>query len=376
MVKQGALTVILRVSPAKQVALSPLLESIGHPVTKNKYLRFQDSPSTHFARFVLLDGNTRLFFSTCYDGDEESYFSELHRCIGSGLQHVLSHCDECPASADWSLTELKNYLLANSYKPQFFYVGFPGRSAREINQNSIMRNTFSRLLDRLSLALGSPSREMPLEAPSQMKPITKPPQLKLGFFSKLLEWAVGIRKPGKSFPNSLVDSKLLVAEDIVTQNQMTVIVKIKPSIWSRILLRLVLWAGNATGQKSKGALSGISTIHFARWVIIDNGTKLLFESNYDGSWERYIDDFVDKASVGLNAIWGNCPEYPLGGARDIEAFKKSIRDNQIPAQVFYSAYPETTVVNILNDERTAQAIQHRNVTQLAAIASGELVYPV
>ena len=103
----------------------------------------------------------------------------------------------------------------------------------------------------------------------------------------------------------------------------------------------MLWVGSGAGKKSNGALSGISTIHFARWVIIDNGTKLLFESNYDGSWERYIDDFIDKASVGLNAIWGNCPEYPRGCC-DIEAFKKSIRDNQVPSQFFYSAYPETT----------------------------------
>src|SRR5262249_26582502 len=161
----------------------------------------------------------------------------------------------------------------------------------------IVRSAFNRMLDGLSSALGSPSQQMPLKVPTQMNPITKPTQLELRWYERLIEWAVGIRKSETSSPNVIVDSKQLVIEDIVTQNQMTVIVRIKPSMWSRVLLRLVLWAGSRVGQNSNGALSGISTIHFARWVIIDNGTKLLFESNYDGSWERYIDDFIDKASV-------------------------------------------------------------------------------
>jgi hypothetical protein len=376
MSKQGALTVLLPVSSAKEPDLTALLNFIGHPVTRNGVLEFQHSPATHFARFVLLNHDKkRLFFSTSYDGDEESYFNELHSTVGPGLQKVLSHCEGCPTSQVWTRTELKNYLIANSYKSQFFYVAFPGHSAREIIHNSLARNTFDRMLDRLSTSLGSPSQQMPLKVPTRMRLITNPPQLQLAWWEKLIEWAVGIRKPANTSPNVAVHSSLVAAEDVVTQNQMTVVVKIKPSLWSRMLLRLVLWAGSSLGKKTAGALSGISTIHFARWVIIDK-EYLLFESNYDGSWERYIDDFVDKASVGLNAIWGNCPKYPLGGARDIEAFKQSIRDNQFPAQVFYSAYPETTVVNILNDARIAEAIRRRNVTQLAAIASGERSFPV
>jgi hypothetical protein len=138
----------------------------------------------------------------------------------------------------------------------------------------------------------------------------------------------------------------------------------------------VLWVANRQVRSTQGALSGISTIHFARWAIIDKGTRLLFESNYDGSWESYIDDFVDHVSVGLNSIWGNCLRYPPGGARDIEAFKQSIRANQIPAQVFYSAYRELSVVNIMNNLRVADAIEQSDLNTLARFAMGEISFPI
>ena len=83
--------------------------------------------------------------------------------------------------------------------------------------------------------------------------------------------------------------------------------------------------------------------------MIDNGNNILFESNFDGSWENYIDDFVDHASVGMNVIWGNCIGFPKGGSKDIESFKSYIRNNQTSAQLFYSAYKDLTVRNILTD---------------------------
>ncbi len=50
-----------------------------------------------------------------------------------------------------------------------------------------------------------------------------------------------------------------------------------------------------------GKLGEISTIHFARWISIDHGQRLLFLSNYDGSWTNYLGDFRDEA-LGLNPL--------------------------------------------------------------------------
>ncbi len=98
-----------------------------------------------------------------------------------------------------------------------------------------------------------------------------------------------------------------------------------------------------------GQLGGIPSIHFAKWLLIDNDQRLLFLSNYDGSWESYLGDFVDQAAIGLNLAWSCTEGYPAtrylawGGAHDEERFKAWGRACQRPTQVFYSAYPELSV---------------------------------
>ena len=146
----------------------------------------------------------------------------------------------------------------------------------------------------------------------------------------------------------------------LVQNQMTAITPIKPGRLPTIILKI--WLGIVVNRLAgifspPMTLNGITTIHFARWAIIDNGKNLLFESNYDGSWEKYIDDFVDLSAFGMNMIWANCLDYPISGCRDIESFKAYIRKSQLPTQVFYSAYPQETVNNIINDLVCSRAVE-------------------
>ena len=88
-----------------------------------------------------------------------------------------------------------------------------------------------------------------------------------------------------------------------------------------------------------GSLIGISTIHFVRWLLIDDGRRLMMVSDYDGSWESYIDEFAELILSGLDAIWETSYGYPPDGARDLPAFKRFLRSHQVPSEVFYSAYP-------------------------------------
>jgi len=98
-----------------------------------------------------------------------------------------------------------------------------------------------------------------------------------------------------------------------------------------------------------GSLIGISTIHFARWLLIDQGRRLLFVSDYDGSWESYIDEFAETILTGLDAIWETSFGMPPDGARDLPAFKRFLRSHQVPSDVFFAAYPEETVLNVATD---------------------------
>ena len=97
---------------------------------------------------------------------------------------------------------------------------------------------------------------------------------------------------------------------------------------------------------------GIPSIHFAHWSLIDDGRRLLFLSNYGGSWGNYLDDFIDKASTGLSGIWSNTTDFPptrflvLDGSRDGPRFKSFARSKQSATRVWYSTYPDLTVQNI------------------------------
>jgi hypothetical protein len=89
----------------------------------------------------------------------------------------------------------------------------------------------------------------------------------------------------------------------------------------------------------------ISTIHFARWVIIDNDTRLLFCSNFDGSWEQYLRDFATLAPEGLDAIWQYVEGYPK--SQPFEPFANFVRQSQVSVDLFYAAYPDATVKSVL-----------------------------
>ena len=59
-----------------------------------------------------------------------------------------------------------------------------------------------------------------------------------------------------------------------------------------------------------GRLGRIRSIHFARWVFIAGRERMIFCSNYDGSDESYMDDFINKTGFGLNASFSNGIGYP------------------------------------------------------------------
>lgn len=141
------------------------------------------------------------------------------------------------------------------------------------------------------------------------------------------------------------------------QNQLTHLVEIKPGRFRLRLLKFVLGSINYLARTyfNKGELGGIPSIHFARWVITDHDKRLLFFSNFDGSWENYLGDFVDKAAVGLTAVWSNTKNFPRAknlvqeGAQDEQQFKEWARHLQISTQVWYSAYKKLSVQNINNN---------------------------
>lgn len=96
-------------------------------------------------------------------------------------------------------------------------------------------------------------------------------------------------------------------------------------------------------------LDTIGTVHFARWVVLpagQDGGQLLFTTNFDGTWDNYLEDFAAQAAESFDAIYSNCEGWPKRGARDVEAFKAYVREHELNADVYYRAYPMATVKQV------------------------------
>jgi hypothetical protein len=131
------------------------------------------------------------------------------------------------------------------------------------------------------------------------------------------------------------------------------------------LLSVVFWAGRnvkATLRK----LETLSFIHFARWAVIrrfpDGGAGerlghpyLLFESNFNGTWDQYIDAFSEVVPFRMKAIWGTSYGFP--GPQPVEPFKEYIRHNEFVANHYWSAYPGATTTEIVSAGHVESELQ-------------------
>lgn len=159
-------------------------------------------------------------------------------------------------------------------------------------------------------------------------------------------------------------------EDVVTQNQLTLVTVIQPGQVGHVGAVMAAIDSYATRLAPSGSLIGISTIHFVKWLVIDNGRRLMMVSDYDGSWESYIDEFAEMILSGLDAIWGTSYGYPPDGARDLPAFKRFLRSHQVASEVFFSAYPDATVLNIVNDRAFAREAADASTVPLRGVLPG------
>ncbi|MCI0361429.1 MAG: hypothetical protein L0211_23345, partial [Planctomycetaceae bacterium] len=160
--------------------------------------------------------------------------------------------------------------------------------------------------------------------------------------------------PDNSSPDPQRLKEVVQRENWTEQNHLFGIVAMKPGLVRNLVLRVVFFAivTNASSISRPGFLGELGTIHFARWILLPGTNKLLFFSNYGGSWESYLEDFITKAHAGLTGVWSNTIGFPRtnnvfqDGATDGDRFKRWARRLQHPTRVWYSAYPHLTTARI------------------------------
>jgi hypothetical protein len=394
---QVVLTVRAPVRPDRIGALRSALASMndGAPPA----LPFGELSGLHFARFVLLEESTdldgraipaTLLYMAELDAPAARHVDELADRGAASLDLLLDHCADYPASP--TPAERAAYLRAHAIPSQANYVNAVGRTVDQVRREDELRRAIEAFLDASAGSLpdtpegvreaiqrfvrGEPSlgwATRRAQRPSlrwRAREALHLARLALGLtlaapfaLLALPFYAIALRRQEirDPAPHVLPDPEhvreLAALEDRVAHNQFAAVGYVKPGALRRVTVAVVLWLIDAGARHvfTRADLAGVKTIHFAHWTMLDEGRRVIFTSYYDGSLEAYMDDFIDKVAFGLNASFSNGVGFPrtrfllFEGAHREQEFKDHLRRRQIPSQVWYSAQPQLSALNIENN---------------------------
>jgi hypothetical protein len=427
--KQRGLTILSPIDKAQLKDLDVVLRKIGDDVAKQVLVPFGDLTLLHYVSWVVFTTDNpgpQLIFESNFDGPVHAFLRQLAERARSGLDLIYKHCENYPASGDSDA--VCRYLLEHIVNTDTFYASCGGFTRDQVVQENRLHEKIEIFLaagpsetDPAAIRRGiqdfvandselqwarQPAEPFPFGERLRIRDIVILVLLSVGIFGPalLLGWVawfiwIGLlaiaafilylilRRKERTDPSisdqPVVDAQpdpaevgqLAQRENRRPQNHLASVTLVKPGVFRFGLLKTVLAAVEFLGRLKyyKGSLGGIPSIHFARWAMINDGKYLLFLSNFDGSWEHYLGEFIDQAAGGLTAVWSNTVDFPesrnlvQGGAADEQRFKAYARNSQLYTQLWYSAYPFLSVANVLNNASIrAQLWGPLNASQLDA----------
>ena len=399
MMPQSNVFVAAPLKAEREAELRNLLASMnlapGQVDPNNSLFPFSHFDRLHFARFLILQDGTlddihdayglprqnyplTLAFIADVDGDADDFRKDLATRACGGLRRIFACCESFTPDSD-----LERWLKDHEQPPAASYVNWVGRSVQQIHEDDSLRIALETYLQNNEALFVSKS---PQEIHKLLREFARVENLAgrlkltddesmpilwwlrkvIHFFavplvllalSPLLLLYLPIfiyqlrsrekRDPEIApRPNASHEAELAQLEDIYVTNQFSAMGSIKPGLFRRWTLIFLLWLVNYAARHFfvRGHLARVPTIHFARWVFLNDKRRMIFASNYDGSLDSYMDDFINKVGWGLNLAFSNGIGYPatnwlvLDGSKDEQKFKYFLRRHQMPTQVWYDAH--------------------------------------
>jgi hypothetical protein len=380
---------------------------------QNVIVPFGQFDRLHFARFAILADPTLddireygvppptavaslAFLGDC-DGDADDFLSDLVRRAGNGLRQIFAHCQGFTPNSD-----LWQWMRDHSQPPAAMYVNWIGRTVQQIDEENTLRNALVEYLDGhgVALAVQSPRQIWEKliafvheEVEAGRLTLTPAQPTPFGWWLRNLIHRIAVpiillllapililylpifvfqlRRREKQDPEILPRpdlshvKQLADLEDHDVTNQFSALGSVKPGHFRRWTVTFLVWILDYGARHifNRGHLTRVNTIHFARWVFLDDKQRLFFASNYDGSLESYMDDFINKVAWGLNLVFSNGVGYPrtnwliLNGAKDEQKFKRYIRRHELPTEVWYNAYPGLTAFEMERNSRIREGVE-------------------
>jgi hypothetical protein len=392
MTPQSNLMILAAIDPQREAELRSLLASMNREPgvidPLNTLVPFGRFERLHFGRILILDdltlgditvyGQPRVNYPRYlailadFDGPSETFFADFAQQAEQGLRCIFSHCLGYEPGVD-----LLAWMKARSTPAAASYVNWIGRTVQQVREEAVLREALETYIQKnsASLRVMQPSQArnalrlfIAAEQQAGRITLTPPAAAPLGWKLRNLFNLVGVPlvllllSPLLLLylPFFLVQLRLRERSDPevaprVEPAHANLLASledhdVKPGLFRRLTTRFVLLVIDYTARHifNRGRLARVTTIHFARWVFLDGRKRVIFLSNYDGSLESYMDDFINKVAFGLNVVFSNGIGYPrtnwllLDGAKDEQKFKDFLRRHQMPTQVWYNACPGLT----------------------------------
>jgi hypothetical protein len=396
MAEQVAVTVRAEIADGQAAAVTEILSTQGAGAPADD-LRLARLPRVHFARMFVLEtvtlqsGKTvpaSLVYMADVDGPVDRHLRALVENAASGVDKLFGSCVGYPARPDNA--QRTAWLRGHTLKAAAYYVHTVGRTVERIKDETRLYDCVQDILDRGEVPVSA-------AAPTQLRQQLRDAVLRRADFLWIKEgprgaglvrelrdsvelvgglalllaaapvlvpvgllWLLLVRAVERTdsqeegVPDHKHVDEVRRYEDFGAQNPFTGVGEIKPGLVRLVTMRVAL-AGLGLACRhayNRDTLAGIDSIHFARWVLLDDDRRLIFASSYDGSLESYMDDFISRVAWGINLVFGNGAGFPrtrwliFGGARDEIRYKHYLRRHQVPTRVFFSAYPRRTASNL------------------------------
>jgi len=397
--------------------LATMNRFIAHADPDNTLVPFGKFERLHFARFIIIEAKTAdeikafgvtprpwqpslAFLGDC-DGDRDSFLAELVEHAEPGLIAIFSLCEGYP---DPNSEGLLAWMQAHDVQPRASYVNWLGRTVKQVHEEAALHRSLSAYLQEvvdetyrnnpralrqkllsyveMEKQAGRLSLTPPASTPIRWRIRNLLHMIGVPLILLLLSpvlliiapfFALRLRILERSDPELPIRpsrehiKELSIQEDHDVSNQFNVFGDIKPGLFRLLTFKFLMLLTDYVARHiyNHGFLTRIRTIHFARWVFLDDNHRAFFASNYDGSHESYMDDFINKAGWGLNIAFGNAVGYPTtkwlikGGAEREQQFKYTQRRHQFRSEVWYKAYPDLTATDLARNSRIRQGVEIR-----------------
>ncbi len=415
--------VLAAIEPSRESELRQRLDSMnrgpGEVNPENALVPFSQFEKLHFARFVILDDKTTedvrvyglpprnyplyLAFLGDIDGEVSLFLKELVDRAGYGLREIFSCCEGFSAK-----TDILRWMKEHDSPAIAVYVNSRGRTVQQVQEEATLYRVLQEHLETNRAEMqGLSPRELHaklsefVEAQKSGGRLTLSPEaptplgwrirnllhliglpLLVLLFSPVLLiltpfYLIALRRREKTDPvlcpvaDQTHSETLSRFEDHDVTNQFSAMGSLKPGLTRLLTVVGVLKTVNYAARHLTwpGRLGRIRSIHFARWVFVAGRERMIFFSNYDGSVESYMDDFINKTGFGLNASFSNGIGYPRtnwlirDGCIDERNYKEYLRRHTLASQVWYKAYPGLTAVDLDRHTRVRRGLENSSMSE-------------